>query len=1171
MVADEADTAAEPTEEVAPVAEGLTPEQLIMKQAYLDTVAKLGKLSATFYSEVSPQAEAGVKCANCSFYEGNGICAIVEGTISPEGVCPYGIIAANLVTDETAPAPVPNEVVVAGGQAVVAFVGKRKQARDGDGDGFVYDNTPMMRPYNPLTDLVGKKVSANTLRLAGNGDRRSIEKIDKAAKNNMTLGRVASSDKLIESTLGKRPEGQAGLRWDRLAGRVRNVYNGESPSASSVMIQRRGTGMETVSPVPEVKLIPRTDGSPMQRRIMVPAKPAPRMQDTLSPPLRIDRTYEGLSAQELQKVMKETGFVFAGADLTDDGNPLGGRYSFAGTDLSGIDFTGANLDGVDFTGAKFNGTNLTSARLSNANLNKADLSGAMLTDTNFESANLADAKLAKTDLRTAVFERARLTNADLSETNARGTNFNGANLSGARAVSADMSNADLTDADISDMDTRGAKLDGAKLDGAKRTQTIENPVSPKFPSPMLVPYITNTLVTLTGEEEYEWDTRKGRFERKDPIGIPDPKRTAAAKKSFEARIKDAPTVVPVIVPKELTDEEKAVLRAPALKVAAERLAILDDVLSNGLETDKYLATDVQEDRRGADGDEWTLERRSLHDRITNDLYAQMEEIGIPRRMEAFILGGLPGSGKSFSLNKDQAAESLKFVVWDPESPPKPGVRYTHVAINSDWFKKRIIEEGGAPDVDGLLPMEMASFLHEESSYLGKKVELDLVENKYNIAFDGTLGSEGSIRKKLAMLQENGYAPPVALFVDIPVKESLTSTENRYLNGVIKPDTLTVTDPVSGKETVSLLGGRLVPSRVQKGQESVMGNMSVNRDTFNWMVAEGQFGSGMTIDNTGVSTPFSPEFQSIKATDRITGVFGGVTELPNPNNPDAVIKVSPWLRQREDLKSPMRDLGPDEVGPRGLPFRSVDSVLKMPGVKSGSGTVEKPFDTDDARTAAILLAEGQYKIKLDQPEEVSVLMEELAVLAKRASDAGREDTLYDLCSVIYNGRSLFCANALETGFARIKMPQLSTARPTVGSMAADKLRTEKGYVDLSEEFIEELKRLGIETSQETISADLLRPSQIALNGGRVAQIRKQIEENREASARRIWISEDNYIIDGHHYWAALVSLNPGETVDIDVSRAQESIIEIRDIAAPWTVAMGSDPQGLDSFAEAVVGV
>jgi hypothetical protein len=132
------------------------------------------------------------------------------------------------------------------------------------------------------------------------------------------------------------------------------------------------------------------------------------------------------------------------------------------------------------------------------------------------------------------------------------------------------------------------------------------------------------------------------------------------------------------------------------------------------------------------------------------------------------------------------------------------------------------------------------------------------------------------------------------------------------------------------------------------------------------------------------------------------------------------------------------------------------------------------------------------------------------------------------------------------------------------------------VDLSEEFIEELKRLGIETSQETISADLLRPSQIALNGGRVAQIRKQIQENPEAAARRIWISEDNYIIDGHHYWAALVSLspnleNPGETVNIDVSRAQESIIEIRDIAAPWTVAMGSDPQGLDSFAEAVVGV
>jgi len=213
------------------------------------------------------------------------------------------------------------------------------------------------------------------------------------------------------------------------------------------------------------------------------------------------------------------------------------------------------------------------------------------------------------------------------------------------------------------------------------------------------------------------------------------------------------------------------------------------------------------------------------------------------------------------------------------------------------------------------------------------------------------------------------------------------------------------------------------------------------------------------------------------------------------------------------------------------------------------------------TAATLLAEGQYQILLDKPDEVATLLDRLALLGDEAKAAGRTNTLYDLCSITIPGTNLFCAQ--NKGYPRIKMPQLSTSSPRTGSLAAGMQRDEYGYVDLSQSFFEKIQSDGMSVVKATVPASHLKATQAQLSGAKVASIRKAILANPDAAKRRIWVTKDGYIVDGHHYWAALVSLNYISGLDyfIDVNQVDASVIDVMGVASEFADTMGSDPQGL----------
>jgi uncharacterized protein YjbI with pentapeptide repeats len=109
---------------------------------------------------------------------------------------------------------------------------------------------------------------------------------------------------------------------------------------------------------------------------------------------------------------------------------------------------------------------LYQARMSKANLNESDLSGANLYHADLSGANLYHADLSVANLSDADLIFANLSGANLSGANLSGANLYHADLSVANLYHADLSVANLYHADLSDADLRLANLNGANLNGA---------------------------------------------------------------------------------------------------------------------------------------------------------------------------------------------------------------------------------------------------------------------------------------------------------------------------------------------------------------------------------------------------------------------------------------------------------------------------------------------------------------------------------------------------------------------------------------------------------------------------------------------------------------------------------------------------------------------------------
>jgi hypothetical protein len=229
------------------------------------------------------------------------------------------------------------------------------------------------------------------------------------------------------------------------------------------------------------------------------------------------------------------------------------------------------------------------------------------------------------------------------------------------------------------------------------------------------------------------------------------------------------------------------------------------------------------------------------------------------------------------------------------------------------------------------------------------------------------------------------------------------------------------------------------------------------------------------------------------------------------------------------------------------------------------TRDNPIETGDVVEAARLLGEGKY-VRLESKDEVATLVHELKKLVDDAKAKGKDAPKINLCNVTVENTNLFCVES--KGIPRVEMPQLA-GHPVPGSKADKYPKNKAGEVDLSADFAKYLSTHDITgdgiaevIDDRHVKASHLKASQDELGGAQVAVIATAMEEKGIDPERAwIWTSNDNYVIDGHHRWAAQVAvgLGQGKDVDIPVHRVDLDIITILDFANGWTKKMGIKPK------------
>jgi len=143
---------------------------------------------------------------------------------------------------------------------------------------------------------------------------------------------------------------------------------------------------------------------------------------------------------------------------------------------------------------------------------------------------------------------------------------------------------------------------------------------------------------------------------------------------------------------------------------------------------------------------------------------------------------------------------------------------------------------------------------------------------------------------------------------------------------------------------------------------------------------------------------------------------------------------------------------------------------------------------------------------------------------------------DLTNLEIVGTQLFTRDNL--GIMRDKMPQVPS--------------------DQKDEFLVEMTNRGIAVTREEVSPQKLHPIQAEISASKSGKIARDLKENghKKGDGARIVISSDNYVIDGHHRWAASAFLSfKDESQSIPVLRVDMTHMELIDVVLAWNKASG----------------
>lgn len=210
----------------------------------------------------------------------------------------------------------------------------------------------------------------------------------------------------------------------------------------------------------------------------------------------------------------------------------------------------------------------------------------------------------------------------------------------------------------------------------------------------------------------------------------------------------------------------------------------------------------------------------------------------------------------------------------------------------------------------------------------------------------------------------------------------------------------------------------------------------------------------------------------------------------------------------------------------------------PGYSEHAKLINGVIHTSNVYDAVLALSQDR-KVELKQPKQVSTLIKKLGEITKEMVAKGEKAPNFDLCKVTVTGTNLFCADTKN--IPRVKMPQMDEAQ--------------------TKAFLKHLEGKGYKVEKDDEKSVHLRATQNQLNGAKVAKLAARIESgDGKENERRIVVSRDDYILDGHHHWAAQIALDARNNKlgghNTKISRVDIDIITLLNEANKFTGGAGA---------------
>jgi hypothetical protein len=298
------------------------------------------------------------------------------------------------------------------------------------------------------------------------------------------------------------------------------------------------------------------------------------------------------------------------------------------------------------------------------------------------------------------------------------------------------------------------------------------------------------------------------------------------------------------------------------------------------------------------------------------------------------------------------------------------------------------------------------------------------------------------------------------------------------------------------------------------------------------------------------------------------------------NPDKHVKPSPAEIQQAKAKNGGQLPKSEPQSPQ----KPQNTAPTKPGQKLGGSDFASSAETPKSSTKKSeipMLKDLMPNAKFDRKplsavtpierQQISTVIDKLAELGKQAKEKGEQAPNFNLCQVSIPGTNLYCDGNI--GIPREDMPQFK-GTPEPGS-PADKLpRDSSGEVDTEEFFKEMLNKQGIKVSEPAnVPADRLKATQSELVGVKVAGMASVLEDPNHPAYGKItapiYVSNDGYVLDGHHRWAAIVAHNaahPDKQIPMQVRVIDEPIRPLVKRSNAFAEKMGIKPKAADTGAK-----